>query len=285
MRHAEPPEAYQERLQASLVYLESHLDDEFSLTDMAWNACLSPFHFHRIFHKLVGRTPGEHLRRRRLDSAARALLGSDQPVGEIARQFGYISLQGFMRAFRDHFHATPTEYRALGMPLFLEGPIELSLSGNRMAGRFSEPVATRREGRRLVGLSRSGDNNVGANHRLVWQALGRLGDRARERPWYSLDRYVSGPEGDVYEFFVGLELLPDEAPVPGMQILEMPERLEAHVHFTGSCDELWRGEFQRLWCHLLPDHGMRPEAASWKAAPQTPEGARSEVVLQIPLAA
>jgi len=285
MRHAEPPEAYQDRLSASLEYLEAHLGGDFSLEEMAWHACLSPFHFHRLFHRLLGRTPGEHLRHRRLDSAARALLGTDSPVGEIARRFGYVSLQGFMRAFRDQFHATPAEYRQMRLPLFLSQPFQLRLHASAPEARFSEPVALHTPERVLVGLSRSGTNDGRANARLVWDALGRLGERARHQPWISVDRYVSTPEGDQYQFFVGLELLAGDRPLPGLETLRLPERTEAHLRFAGSFDELWKGGFQHLWCHLLPGHGMRPEASLWKSSPTAPTEAGEPLSLRIPLAA
>ncbi|MCB9495891.1 MAG: AraC family transcriptional regulator [Fibrobacteria bacterium] len=285
MRHSEPPEAYQDRLTASLQYLESHLGSDFSLDAMAWHACLSPFHFHRLFRKLVGVTPGEHLRHRRLDSAARALLGSSLPVGEIARHFGYASLQGFMRAFRDHFHTTPSEYRHMGIPAFLSAPIELQLGTVAPGTRFSEPVAKETSARTLVGLSRSGLNDGSANRKLVWQALGRLGDQARQQPWIGVDRFVQTPEGETYQFFVGLETDNPELAPPGLEILRLPARTEAHVLFSGRFDELWAKDFHHLWCHLLPGYGMRPEASSWKRSPSAPSQSREPVALQIPLAA
>lgn len=284
MRRPEPPEAYQGRLMQSLEYLESHLGSDFSLEEMSWHACLSPFHFHRIFHKLVGRTPGEHLRRRRLDSAARALLGSEVPVKEIASQFGYISFQGFMRAFRDHFYTTPSEYRSLGLPILLDPPFELKLDRPTSNPTFSEPVTTRTETVRLMGLSRIGENDHGSNMRLIWQALGRLGDRARSQPWISLDRYLPGENGP-YQFFVGLQMQPDEVALPGLEVLEMPERTEAHVRFSGSFDELWNGSYAHLWCHVLPGYGLRPESTQWKLAPSAPSTPDTPVSLQIPLAA
>jgi len=286
MRHAEPPEAYQDRLSASLDYLESHLGGQFSLDEMAWNACLSPFHFHRLFHKLVGRTPGDHLRLRRLEGAARALLGSDLPVGEIARSHGYISIQGFMRAFRTHFQATPAEYRALGLPLFLSVPFRLDLAPKPAQAMFSEPVATLTGERQLMGLSRSGKNDHVANSRLVWKALGQLGERAHRQPWVSMDRYVkTESDGEQYQFFVGTEMQPGEIPLPGLEILDMPQRTEAHIRFSGTFEELWKGNFQRLWCHVLPGHGMRPEASLWKRTPDLPEDGKTPLSLQIPLAA
>lgn len=285
MRHAEPPEAYQDRLAASLDYLEAHLGSDFSLEEMAWHACLSPFHFHRLFHRLVGRTPGDHLRHRRLDSAARALLDSESSIGEVARRFGYASLQGFMRAFRDQFHATPSEYRQMRLPLFLSQPFQLRLGAVTPESRFSEPVTLHMPERRLVGLSRSGENDGRLNMRLVWEALGRLGERARHQPWISVDRYVSNPEGELYQFFVGLELAAGEKVPPGLEVLRLPERTEAHVRFAGSFDELWKGGFKHLWCHLLPGYGMRPEASLWKSAPSAPREAGEPVSLRIPLAA
>ena len=284
MRHAEPPEAYQECLNQSLECLESHLGNDFSLEEMAWHACLSPFHFHRIFHKLVGRTPGEHLRRRRLDSAARALLGSNLPVAEIAHRYGYISLQGFMRAFRDQFYTSPAEYRNLGLAILLDSPLELRLGQASSEPAFSEPVATRSESKRIMGLSRTGENDHPSNMRLLWQALGRLGDRARTQPWISLDRYSPGDDGP-YQFFVGLEIQPHETCLPGLEILEMPERTEAHIQFFGSFDDLWKGGFSHLWCHLLPGYGMRPESTLWKHSPQAPSQPNAPVALSIPLAA
>lgn len=283
MRHAEPPEAYQERLALSLEYLESHLGNDFCLEEMAWHACLSPFHFHRIFHKLVGRTPGDHLRRRRLDSAARALLGSEVPVKEIAQRYGYVSLQGFMRAFRDQFFTTPSEYRSHGLPVLLAQPFELRL-GKATAPSFSEPVTTLIASRRMMGLARRGENDHPSNMRLVWQALGRLGDLARTRPWVSMDRYVPDSEGP-YQFFVGIEMRPGESPLPGLDILDVAERNEAHIRFSGSFDQLWKGSYARLWCHVLPGYGLRTEASLWKRTPPIPTSADSPLSLQIPLAA
>jgi len=284
MRHMEPPEAYQDRLSVSLEYLETHLGNEFSLEEMAWHACLSPFHFHRIFHKLVGRTPGDHLRRRRLDSAARALLGSEVPLKEIAQRYGYISLQGFMRAFRDQFFATPAQYRSLGLPILLDTPFELHLGRRIQPASFSEPVTTHSPERRLMGLSRCGENDHPSNMRLLWQALGRMGDRARTQPWVSMDRFLAGENGP-YQFFVGLELHPCEDALPGLEILELSARDEAHLHFSGSFDELWKGNFARMWCHVLPGYGLRPEASLWKRMPTAPIAAGAPVPLQIPLAA
>ena len=284
MRQMEPPEAYQERLVLSLEYMESHLGSDFSLEEMAWHACLSPFHFHRIFHKLVGRTPGEHLRRRRLDSAARALLGCELPMKEIAQRYGYISLQGFMRAFREQFFATPAQYRELGLPLLLDQPFELRLDKKTPTPTFSEPVTAMSPERRMMGLFRRGENDHPSNMRLVWQALGRLGDLARARPWVSMDRYMP-TEDDPYQFFVGLEMLPHEEVLPGLHSLELEKRNEAHINFFGSFEELWQGSYAKLWCHVLPEYGLRTEASMWKRAPSAPLSPDTPLSLQIPLAA
>ena len=124
----------------------------------------------------------------------------------------------------------------------------------------------------MMGLSRHGENDHPSNMRLVWQALGRLGDLARSRPWVSMDRYVPDAHGP-YQFFLGIEMLPGEECLPGLDTLEVAERNEAHFHFSGSFEELWKGNYARLWCHVLPDYGLRTEASLWKCAPPIPTSA------------
>jgi AraC family transcriptional regulator len=48
-------------------YLVSHLDESADLAALAELACLSPFHFQRVFRGMVGETPLELLGRLRLE--------------------------------------------------------------------------------------------------------------------------------------------------------------------------------------------------------------------------
>ena len=94
-----------------MQYIESNLDEEFSLEDLAKIAFFSRFHFHRIFRGMTGETVMGYIRRLRFERAAEALQQSDHSVTDIAFDAGYESLEGFIRAFGDYYGCSPTHYR------------------------------------------------------------------------------------------------------------------------------------------------------------------------------
>ena len=106
--------SYEERLQSVLSYIYDHLDEELSLDDLADIACMSRYHWHRVFKAMTGETLADVVRRLRLNKAATALVQEDTPVGEIARQVGYKNLSSFSRAFKTAHGASPNDFRDQG---------------------------------------------------------------------------------------------------------------------------------------------------------------------------
>lgn len=88
------------RTEALLRIIGESWDEEEGESAWAEKVHLSRFHFQRMFHRLIGETPGELRRRLRLECAAHRLCTTQQAVTEIAFDAGYESLEGFSRAFR-----------------------------------------------------------------------------------------------------------------------------------------------------------------------------------------
>jgi AraC family transcriptional regulator len=105
-------ESYQERVQRVLVHIQNHLDGPLPLEELAGVAHFSPYHFHRIFRGMVGESVKEHVRRLRLERAARRLRFSDEPVTMIALDSGYQTPESFTRAFDAMFGESPSGFRA-----------------------------------------------------------------------------------------------------------------------------------------------------------------------------
>lgn len=102
---------YRERIVRTLVHIQSHLDDELELDEVAAVAAFSRFHFHRIFRGLVGEGLKEHVRRLRLERAARLLKTTGEPVTQVALQAGFETHESFTRAFTAMFGEAPSKYR------------------------------------------------------------------------------------------------------------------------------------------------------------------------------
>jgi len=106
--------AYQARLDRVVDHIYAHLDDDIRPEGLAEVACLSSYHWHRIYVAMRGETIGATIRRLRLQRAADRLANSDLSLGTIAERAGYSGADAFARAFRDAYGQTPADYRATG---------------------------------------------------------------------------------------------------------------------------------------------------------------------------
>jgi AraC family transcriptional regulator len=107
---------YVRAVQAAIEHIAGHLDDALELEALARLACLSPFHFHRVFRGMVGETPLELARRLRLERAAWRLRDKRRAVTEIAFDAGYETHEAFTRAFRAAYSTSPTGFRLRTYP-------------------------------------------------------------------------------------------------------------------------------------------------------------------------
>ncbi|WP_233827636.1 AraC family transcriptional regulator [Paraburkholderia sp. ZP32-5] len=105
---------YETRLARVLDHIYDHLDEPLDIGRLAEIACLSPYHWHRIYQAMYGETVATTVRRLRLHRAAGYLANSSMSIAEIAERSGYSSLQSFSRTFRAVFGVPPALYRRQG---------------------------------------------------------------------------------------------------------------------------------------------------------------------------
>ncbi len=102
------------RIEQIQRYIRQCVDEPLSREALAQMAGYSVVHFHRIFRAHVGESIGAHVRRVRLERAARQLLlAGDDPVTDVALDCGYETHSAFGKAFKGHFGVSPTAFREL----------------------------------------------------------------------------------------------------------------------------------------------------------------------------
>lgn len=106
--------SYEDRLNRVTDYIYEHLDEDIDLLRLADIACLSPYHWHRIYHAIRGETIAATVKRLRLHRAAGYLANTSKPLAEIAARSGYPNLQSFSRTFKATYGLPPAEYRRAG---------------------------------------------------------------------------------------------------------------------------------------------------------------------------
>ncbi|HEY7886679.1 MAG TPA: AraC family transcriptional regulator [Steroidobacteraceae bacterium] len=105
------------RVAAALRRIEAQQGARLSVDELAAEAAVSPFHFLRIFERVVGVTPGQYMLRARLHRAAVRLRRCGDTIAAVASDCGFDDLSTFNRQFRRATGLTPGAYRARRAPL------------------------------------------------------------------------------------------------------------------------------------------------------------------------
>nr|MDD6336022.1 AraC family transcriptional regulator [bacterium] len=98
-------------------YIEAHLGDEITLSNLAQASLFSPWHSYRLFRQYTGLTPSEYIRRLRLSRSAIRLKQEGCRVIEAAYDMGFGSVDGYQRAFFREFGCNPGEYTRTKVPI------------------------------------------------------------------------------------------------------------------------------------------------------------------------
>jgi len=93
-------------------YIESHLSEKITLDDLANNAAMSKYHFHRIFSKYSEETVKQFVTRIKVErSGIFLIVRNDLSITDIALQYGYNDASTFNKAFKKYIGMSPLEYR------------------------------------------------------------------------------------------------------------------------------------------------------------------------------
>ncbi len=128
MRPEPPPDPGRARLRRVFDYIEANLGRDLGLVELAEVACLSPFHFSRLFARAAGVGPQRYVLQRRVERAKALLRQGDVPLAAIAQELGFADQSHFTNAFRRETGETPGRFRSANLS-------KTSASGFKMAGR------------------------------------------------------------------------------------------------------------------------------------------------------
>ena len=92
-------------------WLDAHAAEHIDLTGAASVVGLSPFHFLRVFARVLGVTPHQYLVRARLRRAARLLADDSRSITDVAFDAGFGDLSNFVRTFHRAAGASPGSFR------------------------------------------------------------------------------------------------------------------------------------------------------------------------------
>ncbi|MCY0879670.1 MAG: AraC family transcriptional regulator [Firmicutes bacterium] len=107
----EPLQTHADRFPAVIRFMHEHLDQPLRLAELADIVHWHPNYFHKVFRQTYGISPGQMLRRIRLERASMLLQTTDEAIEHIARACGMNDPAYFSRWFKQSTGLAPTAYR------------------------------------------------------------------------------------------------------------------------------------------------------------------------------
>lgn len=93
------------------AYIDAHLGEELSRSNLAEIAFLNPDYMARLFKKKIGISIGAYIQQQRIKKAKGLLSRTNDSINEIAQKVGYDNFSYFSHIFRKKVGLTPNEYR------------------------------------------------------------------------------------------------------------------------------------------------------------------------------
>lgn len=99
------------RIVAAKLYIDEHFREPIDLETISREACISRFHFHRLFTRIYHKTPHQYLTQKRIGLARELLAERQLSVGQICHCVGFESMGSFSDLFKKEIGLGPRLYR------------------------------------------------------------------------------------------------------------------------------------------------------------------------------
>ena len=240
----------------SIEFIEAHLYEKISVHEVAAASFYSTYHFSRIFKALVGDTPKEYIRKRRLTVAAKRLLSEDIGILQLALDCQFDSQEAFTRAFKDLFNITPAQYRKQNDPFRLLykdqfSPHMLHFLQNELS---MEPEIITRPEVKLVGISQQYDN-ADLSLPKLWSAFrpyrDQIENRVNDQSFGIYECYQEVDEEVQFTYLCCAQVDNFDHVPEGMVTRGLPEQLYAKFIHRGSITQLDK-TLKYIWGSWLP---------------------------------
>ncbi|ARN57103.1 xylose operon transcription regulator XylR [Sedimentisphaera salicampi] len=100
-----------EQVAAAVQFIHKNAREPIQVSDVAREAALSPRALYSRFHKYLGRSVYEEIKRVRIKEISQMLLSTDLPVYQIALCFNFSSIEHIGRYFKSYTGISPLAYR------------------------------------------------------------------------------------------------------------------------------------------------------------------------------
>jgi AraC-like DNA-binding protein len=96
---------------AAKLFIDENYHQPINLAAISKEACISQYHFHRLFSKIYQKTPHQYLTQKRIQLARLLLKENKFTVTEVCNHIGFESISSFSILFKKEMGIAPQSYR------------------------------------------------------------------------------------------------------------------------------------------------------------------------------
>ena len=234
----------------SIEYIEEHIADDITVSDVADYLYMSPFYFQKGFSMLCGYTVSEYIRNRRLALAGGELLTTDAKIIDIALKYGYDSPDGFTKAFTRFHNVSPSVVQRDKVMIKTFAPLKINIS--LKGGYIMNYKIEKKESFKVLGVSKRFDYETCKEEiPKFWQEHYACGN----------GKYVCGMfgvnidekmGGESFEYLIADAYDPSKEVPGGFEVKTVPEFTWAMFSCDGPMPEALQDVNQKIFSQWLP---------------------------------
>lgn len=222
----------------AIEFMESQLQSQITVAQIADHSGYSLFYFIRTFNKVAHQTPYDYLITRRLSEALKVLIETNRRITDIALDYCFETPESFSRAFKRLFGVLPSYCRKGKLPeyIFPVPPRTLQDLQFINSSDFIPPEIVECKGMTICGLSAEFSDDDQSDHpaqeeRILKQVAANLkGEKADiiAVRSYSDNRWQQG------YLFKGFEVGNEEKIIPPLTVQKIPSGWYARIFYNGT---------------------------------------------------
>ena len=116
------------QIQQAIVYIEDHLLEPFHLQSLSDYVGLSPYHLDQSFKMIVGQSPTEYARARRMTLAAKVIISGSRRLVDVAKKYNYANTNDFANDFSDFHGVSPIQVNTKRDELKMQARLYIKLT-------------------------------------------------------------------------------------------------------------------------------------------------------------
>lgn len=249
------------RMNEAMDYIDSHITEELDETKIEQITGTSMYHFRRLFSLLAGVTLGEYIRNRKLSNATFDLLHEGMSVTEVAFKYGYESVDGFSRAFKQWAGISPSEVnQEVNLKAFPKLSFQLTIQGGTdMDYRIEDKDAFKIVGvSKRVPLQFEGENQeiIKLAQSITEEQRVKMRSYANVEPFqvvnasYNFDENRMEEKGSL-DHMIGV-MTTIESDFKGFDVIEVPALTWAKFSCRGEFPKVMQETWGKIFSEWLP---------------------------------